>query len=59
MALGWPSYGSRRMVEELYKRGWEVNRKRIQRLMREDSLLCVIKRKFVVATTDSRHCLRV
>jgi transposase InsO family protein len=47
------------MVEELYKRGWDVNRKRIQRLMREDNLLCVIKRKFVVATTDSRHGLRV
>jgi len=59
VALEWPSYGSRRMVEELYKRGWDVNRKRIQRLMREDNLLCVIKRKFVVATTDSRHSLRV
>ena len=59
VALQWPTYGSRRMVEELYKRGWDVNRKRIQRLMREDNLLCVIKRKFVVATTDSRHGLRV
>ena len=59
VALDWPCYGSRRMVEELKRRGWEVNRKRIQRLMREDNLLCVIKRKFVVATTDSRHGLRV
>ncbi len=59
VALEWPCYGSRRMVEELKARGWEVNRKRIQRLMREDNLLCVIKRKFVVATTDSRHSLKV
>jgi transposase InsO family protein len=35
-------------------RGWEVNRKRVQRLMREDNLLCVVKRKFVV-TTDSTY----
>ena len=59
VALQWTTYGSRRMVAELKARGWEVNRKRIQRLMREDNLLCVIKRKFVVATTDSRHGLRV
>lgn len=59
VALKWPCYGSRRITEELKARGWEVNRKRIQRLMREDNLLCVIKRKFLVATTDSRHGLRV
>jgi len=59
VALEWTTYGSRRMVAELKARGWEVNRKRIQRLMREDNLLCMIKRKFVVATTDSRHHLRV
>ena len=54
MALEWPSYGSRRITQELKVRGWEVNRKRVQRLMREDNLLCVAKRKFVV-TTDSAH----
>jgi hypothetical protein len=58
MALEWPSYGSRRMTRELKARGWEVNRKRVQRLMREDNLLCVRKRKFVV-TTDSAHGLKV
>ena len=35
-----------------------MNRKRVQRLMREDNLLCLRKRKFVV-TTDSDHPLRV
>jgi putative transposase len=58
IALEWPSYGSRRITAELKARGWEVNRKRVQRLMREDNLLCVVKRKFVV-TSDSAHGLRV
>jgi putative transposase len=30
----WPFYGSRRIAKELCRRGYEVNRKRIQRLMR-------------------------
>jgi putative transposase len=58
IALEWPSYGSRRITAELKARGWEVNRKRVQRLMREDHLLCVVKRKFVV-TTDSAHGRKV
>ena len=32
---GWPFYGSRRMTEELISRGFEVNRKRTQRLMQK------------------------
>jgi transposase InsO family protein len=59
IALQWPCYGSRRITEELKARKWEVNRKRVQRLMREDNLLCVTKRRFVVPTTDSSHGLRV
>jgi len=58
VALEWPAYGSRRMKKELEKRGWKVNRKRLQRLMREDNLLCVARRKFVL-TTDSAHGLTV
>ena len=58
IAVEWPSYGSRRVRKELQARGWEVSRKRVQRLMREDNLLCVVKRKFVV-TTDSAHGLKV
>jgi putative transposase len=57
-ALDWPVYGSRRMARELKKLGWKVNRKRMQRLMREDNLLCLAKRRFVV-TTDSAHPLPV
>jgi transposase InsO family protein len=58
IALEWPSYGSRRITQELKARSWEVNRKRVQRLMREDHLRCVIQRKFVIPT-DSSHSLTV
>jgi transposase InsO family protein len=54
IALEWPSYGRRRITRELHRRGWAVNWKRVYRLMCEDNLLCVRKRKFVV-TTDSNH----
>jgi transposase InsO family protein len=46
------------MTRDLKARGWDVNRKRVQRLMREDNLLWVTKRRFVV-TTDSAHGLKV
>jgi putative transposase len=59
IALEWPSYGSRRITAELKARQWDVNRKRVQRIMREDNLLCVVKRRFVVPTTDSGHSLKV
>lgn len=58
LAMQWPSYGSRRLTMELRRQGWEVNRKRVQWLMREDNLLCLQKRKFVL-TTDSNHGLAV
>jgi putative transposase len=58
IALEWPSYGRRRITQELRRRGWTVNWKRVYRLMREDNLLCVRKRKFVV-TTDSNHGQKV
>jgi transposase InsO family protein len=54
IALAWPSYGRPRITEELRRQGWVVNPKRVYRLMREDDLLCIRKRKFVV-TTDSNH----
>jgi transposase InsO family protein len=58
IALEWPSYGRRRVTAELRRRGWTANPKRVYRLMREDNLLCVRKRKFVV-TTDSNHGRKV
>lgn len=58
IALEWPCYGWRRVTAELHRRGWAVNHKRVWRLMWEDNLLCLRRRKFVV-TTDSNHRLPV
>jgi transposase InsO family protein len=58
LAVEWPSYGRPRITAELRELGWAVNPKRVYRLMREDNLLCVRKRKFVV-TTDSNHTRKV
>jgi transposase InsO family protein len=54
IALEWPAYGRRRITAELNRRGWEVNHKRVHRIMREDNLLCLRRRKFMT-TTDSNH----
>ena len=51
-------YGYRRVTAELRRRGMIVNQKRLSRLMREDNLLAVQPRAFVV-TTDSKHELEV
>jgi transposase InsO family protein len=54
IALEMPSYGRPRITAELRRRGWVVNPKRVHRIMREDNLLCLRRRKFIV-TSDSRH----
>ena len=51
-------YGYRRVNAELRRRGMVVNHKRVARLMRQDNLLAVQPRAFVV-TTDSDHDLEV
>ena len=59
LALANTHYGYRRIAAELRREGFGVNRKRVLRLMREDNLLCLRRRPFVPATTDSRHSWRV
>jgi putative transposase len=48
-------YGYRRIAHTLRAQGWEVNHKRVARLMREDNLLAIRERRFVAQTTDSGH----
>jgi putative transposase len=55
IALEFPTYGRPRMTKELHRRGWQVGPNRVHRLMREDNLLCLRRRKFVVMTTNSNH----
>ena len=59
LAVGHRHYGYRRLTALLRREGWAVNHKRILRLMRTDNLLCLRRRAFVPATTDSRHDWRV
>lgn len=54
IALKHPAYGRPRITAELKRQGWEVNHKRVGRILREDNLLCIRKRKFL-STTDSNH----
>lgn len=54
IVLEFPGYGYRRVTKELHRRGWTVNHKRVLRVMRRESLLCQLKRRFKV-TTDSTH----
>ena len=58
IALEWPSYGYRRITDELARQGKLANNKLVLRLMREDNLLCLRKRHFV-RTRDSRHSLPI
>ena len=54
VSLRLPTYGYRRVQGELKRRGHLVNHKPVQRLRREDNLLCLRRRPWV-CTTDSRH----
>ena len=47
-------YGYRRVTWQLKREGWRVNHKRVARILREESLQCQVKRRWV-KTTDSNH----
>ncbi len=57
VVLDFPGYGYRRITKALAREGRVVNHKRVLRVMWQKSLLCQLKRRFVV-TTDSAHALR-
>lgn len=57
-ALENPFYGYRRLTHALKRSGWKVGERRIRRLMREDNLLR-LRKKRVCRTTDSQHGLAV
>ncbi len=57
IVLEFPGYGYRRVSAALKREGWSVNHKRVLRVMREESLLCQIKRRFR-PTTDSAHSFK-
>ena len=57
LVLEFPGYGYRRVTKALQRDGWEINHKRVLRVMRQEALLCQLQRRFIV-TTNSAHGLR-
>jgi putative transposase len=58
ICLDFHGYGYRRVTKQLHYDGYEINHKKVLRLMRESDLLCRIKRKWI-KTTDSNHGLPI
>jgi putative transposase len=56
VVLDLPGYGYRRVAKALQREGWEINHKRVLRVMRAESLLCQLKRRFVVTTDSAPGC---
>jgi putative transposase len=54
IVLEFPGYGYRRVTKTLQRAGQDINHKRVLRIMREESLLCQLQRRWIT-TTNSRH----
>ncbi|MGH2604145.1 MAG: IS3 family transposase [Dehalococcoidia bacterium] len=52
-----PGYGSRRVTKTLHRDGWEINHKRVLRVLRQEAWLGQLQRRFV-GTTDAAQALR-
>ena len=48
-------YGYRRVSAELRRQGFRVNHKKVLRLMRNDNLLAIRKRRYVLTTDSDQH----
>ncbi|MGH7928581.1 MAG: IS3 family transposase, partial [Candidatus Binatia bacterium] len=56
-AEAWPTYGYRRLTAQLRREGWQVNHKRIRRLMHQMGLQGQAPRR-KIRTTNSQHGYR-
>jgi len=56
VALDFPSYGYRRITVHLRREGTLVNHKKVYRIMRQNGILCSIRRSYK-RTTNSKHNL--
>jgi hypothetical protein len=59
ITLAFPGYGYRRVTKQLQRDGWVVNHKRVPRVMREESLLCHLQRRFVSSTKKLAKRVRI
>lgn len=55
VVLEFPGYGYRRVTRALQRNGWQVNHKHVLRVMREEALLCQVKRHFVPRTASTHR----
>ena len=53
------SYGSPKITDELRDQGYKISYKRVARIMKENGINAIWKRKFKVKTTDSNHNLAI
>jgi putative transposase len=53
------TYGSPRITQALHAEGFQVNEKRVARLMRENEIVSESVKKFKIRTTDSNHDLPI
>jgi putative transposase len=58
IVLEFTGYGYRRVTKQLHREGVIANHKKVNRIMRESSLLVVYKRKWI-KTTNSNHPFRI
>lgn len=58
IVLVFPGYGYRRVTAQLRRDGWVVNHKRVLRIMRAESLVCQLKRRFMVTTASTHAAYR-
>jgi transposase InsO family protein len=49
------TYGAIRLTRELRERGYRINKKKVARIMKQEGLKSVHRKKFKVVTTDSNH----
>lgn len=52
-------YGYRRTAKELQRRGFKIGANKVLKMMREDNLLCIRKKRFKIMTTDSDHGFQI
>jgi helix-turn-helix protein len=57
--LAFPGYGYRRVTAQLQREGFSVNHKRVVKILREESLLCELQRRWVKTLTTPTSRLRV
>jgi len=55
ICLEYSRYGYRRVTAQLHRQGWEVNHKKVLKIMRANDLLCRPRKRRWVRTTDSNH----